>query len=75
MVLAQLGAEVIAIEPPGGQRSRFQMPFAGNKKAPEKSLTHWAYNRGKHSLVLDLTQSSDMERFDERAATADAIVS
>ena len=74
MVLAQLGAEVIAIEPPGGQRSRFQMPFAGNKKDPEKSLTHWAYNRGKHSLVLDLTQSSDMERFDELAATADAIV-
>lgn len=52
-LLAQLGAEVIAVEPPGGQRSRHQGPFAGGVEDPERSLQHWAYNRGKRSVVLD----------------------
>ena len=74
MILAQLGAEVIAIEPPGGQRSRHQGPFAGDVRDPEKSLTYWAYNRAKQSLVLDLDESGDLERLEELAATADAVV-
>ena len=74
MILAQLGADVIAIEPPGGQRSRYQGPFAGDVRDPEKSLTYWAYNRAKQSLVLDLDDNEDLERLEELAATADAVV-
>lgn len=74
MVLAQLGAEVVAIEPPEGQRSRYQGPFAGEAQDIEKSLTHWAYNRGKQSLVLDLEQPQDLQTFEDLAATADAVV-
>lgn len=74
MVLAQLGAEVIAIEPPGGQRARRLGPFAGTDPDPERSLTHWAYNRGKKSVVLDLSTQEDRHRLDELAAGADALI-
>lgn len=56
-MLASLGAEVILIEPPGGSRSRTLRPFAGGVAGPETSLSHWAYNRGKKSVVLDLAGS------------------
>ena len=74
MILAQLGAEVIAVEPPGGQRARHQGPYAKDSIDPEKSLTHWAYNRGKQSLVLDFENHRDLQRFEELAATADAVI-
>ena len=54
LILAQLGADVIAIEPSGGQRARHQGPFcegdSGNPET-ERSLTHWAFNRGKRNCV------------------------
>ncbi|MGF1599384.1 MAG: CoA transferase [Acidimicrobiales bacterium] len=52
-LLAQMGADVIAVEPPGGQRSRYTGPWAGGPPDPERSLQHWAYNRGKRSVVVD----------------------
>ena len=51
-LLAQLGAEVICVEPPEGQRSRHLGPFVDDEAGPERSLFHWAYNRGKRSVVL-----------------------
>ena len=74
MILAQLGAEVIAVEPPQGQRSRYQGPFADEAENTEKSLTHWAYNRAKQSLVVDFDQPQDRQRFEDLAATADAVI-
>ena len=74
LILALLGADFISIDPPGCQRSRFQGPFAGDVRDPEKSLTYWAYNRAKQSLVLDLDDNEDLERLEELAATADAVV-
>ena len=59
-LLAQMGADVIAVEPPNGQRARHRGPWAGGRPDPEMSLQHWAYNRGKRSVVLstpaELTQ-------------------
>ena len=55
-LLAQLGAEVIAIEPAEGQRSRQLGPFVHDQHDPEASLSHWAYNRGKRSVVLDFPE-------------------
>lgn len=55
-MLAQLGAEVIAVEPPGGTRSRRMAPFTDDGAT---SLRHAAYNRGKKSIVLDLEGSAD----------------
>ncbi|MDH3683397.1 MAG: CoA transferase, partial [Acidimicrobiia bacterium] len=74
MVLAQLGAEVIAVEPPGGQRARTQAPFAGGEPDPERSLTHWAYNRGKKSVVIDTSKLTGRAQLDALAAGADALI-
>jgi len=69
-LLAELGAEVIAVEPPGGQRARHVVgPFASATADPECSLTHWAYNRGKLSVVL-----RDEDHLIELAAGADAVI-
>ena len=46
-ILAQMGAEVIAIEPPSGSTARQLGPFAGNLDDGEHSLQHSAYNRVK----------------------------
>jgi crotonobetainyl-CoA:carnitine CoA-transferase CaiB-like acyl-CoA transferase len=54
-MLAQLGAEVLAIEPPGGTRSRRLKPLTDDGS----SVVHLAYNRGKQSIVLDLAGSED----------------
>ncbi|MEZ5235586.1 MAG: CoA transferase [Acidimicrobiales bacterium] len=73
-ILASFGAEVIAIEPPGGQRARHLGPFAGDQPDPERSLVHWAANRGKRSVVLDLAgNEGDRARFVELARTADVL--
>src|SRR6187397_706546 len=63
LTLAGLGADVIKIEPPGGNSTRRIGPFYEDKEDPERSLFFWYYNRGKKSLVLDLQQQKDRERF------------
>ena len=49
-LLAQFGADVIAVEPVEGSRARQHGPFADDRPDPEGSLSHWAYNRGKRSV-------------------------
>jgi crotonobetainyl-CoA:carnitine CoA-transferase CaiB-like acyl-CoA transferase len=68
-ILAQLGADVIAVEPPDGQRSRHEGPFAGDVVDPERSLTHWAFSRGKRSVVV-----RDPGELDALAAGADVLI-
>ena len=74
-MLAQLGADVIAIEPLRGSRSRSLAPFEGDVAGPERSLVHRAYNRGKRSVALDLDASeSDRARLRELIAGADVLI-
>ena len=51
---ADLGAEVIVVEPPGGHASRRYEPFLDDEPGPERSLWWWHYNASKRSVVLDL---------------------
>jgi crotonobetainyl-CoA:carnitine CoA-transferase CaiB-like acyl-CoA transferase len=68
-LLAQLGADVIAVEPASGQRARHRGPWAGGEPDPERSLQHWAYNRGKRSVVVE--DPADLARL---AAGADVLI-
>ena len=54
-MLADLGADVIAIEPPEGNSARQLGPFAGDVADPERSLFWWSYARNKRSITLDIT--------------------
>jgi crotonobetainyl-CoA:carnitine CoA-transferase CaiB-like acyl-CoA transferase len=74
-LLADLGADVIKIEPPGGNPSRMLPPYAGNIADSERSLTFINANTNKRSIVLDLQNSTgDRERFAELLALADLFV-
>lgn len=74
-ILAQLGAEVIAVEPPGGSPSRSVGPFRPDRDDPERSLHFGSYGRGKASVVLDLHNSeSDRESLLELARGADVLI-
>ncbi|WP_419552588.1 CaiB/BaiF CoA transferase family protein [Candidatus Poriferisodalis sp.] len=72
-IWVQMGADVIAIEPPEGSSARRLGPFAGDVEHPERSLHHWAYNRGKRSVVLDLRTPQDVERAKALIAGADVV--
>ena len=73
-ILAQMGADVIAVEPPEGSPARRLAPFAGDVEHPERSLHHWAYNRGKRSVVLDVATHDGAARLRELAAAADILI-
>ncbi|MDQ1424856.1 MAG: hypothetical protein QOD72_2354, partial [Acidimicrobiaceae bacterium] len=73
-MLAQLGAEVVLLEPPGGSSARRCPPFAGDRPDPERGLWHWAYNRGKRSVIADLTTPGGQARLRELASTADLLL-
>src|SRR5262245_34473481 len=74
LTLAGLGADVIKVEPPGGNSTRRIGPFYQDQEGPERSLFFWQYNRGKRSIVLDLRQRNDRERFRSLVGTADILV-
>ncbi len=72
-ILAGLGADVILVEPPQGSPARRRGPFAGGQEHPERSLTFWGWNRGKRSVVLDLTTPDGMAALERLAADADVV--
>ena len=74
-LLADLGADVIKVEPPGGDPNRLLPPFAGNIEDRDRSLTFINANTNKRSIVLDLQASSeDLETFARLLATAHLLV-
>jgi len=70
MLLGDLGAEILKIEPPAGDSTRHQGPPFHNGQG----LTWLTANRNKSSLVLDLRKPEDLRRARELAAQADVIV-
>src|ERR1700716_1566080 len=66
MILAQLGAEVIKVEPPGGDKTR-SLGGMGTSFFP-------LFNRGKRSVVLDLTKPADQEIMHRLLASADVFL-
>lgn len=73
-LLADLGAEVIKIERPGGEPARRMGPFYQNLPDPEKSLSWWAFNGNKKGITLDIEHSRGQELFRRLARDCDLIV-
>src|SRR5262245_28877992 len=73
-ILADLGAEVLKIEPPGGDALRKRGPFIGGEPHPDCGAQWVARNLGKRSLVLDLTQAAGAQRLRDLARQADVLI-
>lgn len=70
-ILADLGAEVLKIEPPQGDPTRRRGPFIGAEPHPDGGVQWIARNLGKRSLALDLERAADVERLRGLAREAD----
>jgi crotonobetainyl-CoA:carnitine CoA-transferase CaiB-like acyl-CoA transferase len=53
-ILADLGADVIKVEPPGGDAARARPPFIGERAGPDRGLWWIALNANKRGVTLDL---------------------
>jgi len=73
-ILAQMGAEVIKVEPIEGDSSRAMGPFPNDIPDTEKSGMFLALNANKFSVTLDLTSPGGAESFRKLAATADIVI-
>src|SRR2546421_16286 len=69
MLLADMGADVVKIEPPGGEHTRRE-----HEIAPGVSASFLAVNRNKRSLVLDLKRPEGIAVLKRLVATADVLV-
>ena len=74
-ILGDLGADVIAIEPPDGNAARRVGPFAGDATGdPEASLTWAAYARNRRSAVIDIESEAGREQLRQLVRGADFLV-
>src|SRR5262250_2154820 len=62
-LLGDLGADVVKIEPPGGDPARRRPPFWGGAPDPERSLLWLALNTSKRGITLDLERPRGRELF------------
>ena len=73
-LLADLGADVIKIEPPGGDPARNVGPFYHDEQGPDKSLYFLNLNTSKRGITLNLDDPQGREVFQKLARTADIVV-
>ena len=73
-ILADLGAEVVVVEPSGGGALRRYGPFPGGKPDPEKSGLHLYLSTNKMSATLDLERDEARPLLRRLTAGADVIV-
>jgi benzylsuccinate CoA-transferase BbsE subunit len=72
--LADFGADVIKIEPPGGEPDRAVGPFYHDEADPEKSLYWFAFNANKKSITLDIATADGRDLFLKLVKTADVVI-
>ena len=70
-ILADLGAEVIMVEPQGGATIRHQAPFVDDRAGPDRAFGHLYFNTNKHSVTLNLDDENERETFRKLIFTAD----
>ena len=73
-LMGDLGADVIKIEPPGGEATRHVGPFLDDIPHPERSLSFWHYNTSKRGITLNLETADGRHLFRRLAAATDVIL-
>jgi crotonobetainyl-CoA:carnitine CoA-transferase CaiB-like acyl-CoA transferase len=73
-LLADLGADVIKVERPGGDSSRRIGPFWHDIPHLEKSLSWFAFNASKRGITLNLETSDGKEIFTKLVKTASFVI-
>ena len=72
--MADMGADVIKIEPPGGEAARTVGPFYQDIPDRERSLYFWHYNTSKRGVTLNLEMEDGRRLFRQMAEKADVIL-
>ena len=70
-LFADMGGDVIRVEPPSGGRIRSRAPFLNDQESVETGLTHLYLNINKRSIVLDPTDPSDIKIFEQLLQRSD----
>jgi benzylsuccinate CoA-transferase BbsE subunit len=73
-ILADLGADVVKIEPPGGESDRLQPPFVGDVATSERSIPWLAANVNKRGITCDLSSTDGRTLFARLASTARVVI-
>lgn len=73
-LLADLGADVIKIERPGGDPSRKVGPFWHDVPDREKSLNWFAFNANKRGITLSIEAKDGQEIFKKLVKTANFVI-
>jgi crotonobetainyl-CoA:carnitine CoA-transferase CaiB-like acyl-CoA transferase len=73
-LLADMGADVILVEPPTGDVARQYGPFADDAPGPDSSLYWWHHHTSKRGIVLDLETDAGCASFRKLAAKADILL-
>ncbi len=73
-MLADMGADVIAVEPPAGNTARRLPPFAGDQPGVERSLYWLSYARNKRSITLDTASADGRALLDDLLAVSDVLL-
>jgi crotonobetainyl-CoA:carnitine CoA-transferase CaiB-like acyl-CoA transferase len=74
MLLADLGADVIKIEPPAGDMSRSMGPHPADRAGCDYGGYFASINRNKRSIVLDIKTDEGRQTLFKLVKTADAVV-
>lgn len=73
-LLADMGADVIKVEAPGGDPARRVGPFLGGTPHLDRSLFFWFYNLNKRALGLALDREEGREILRALARGADVVI-
>lgn len=73
-LLADLGADVLRVEPLAGSPARFVEPFYGDEPGLERSLFHWHFNANKRGVTLDILTPAGQALFKRLVERADVVV-
>jgi benzylsuccinate CoA-transferase BbsE subunit len=73
-LLADMGADVVKVEPPRGDPTRGLGPFAGDRPHPDRSLPFWFYNLNKRSVTLDYQHARGADLLLRLVESADVVI-